>query len=351
MSSKNTQKNNERVCLGETVSEICSMVGRRKNQEDAHIVTQLPSGIKLFAIFDGHGCKLISKFASENIEFIFRELQPGFAPEEVTRGIQQLENELFIEAGINPTNTTICNCRADLKNLSILPEDTDLLNYTGTNNRFKMNHLSSMMKCGILEQKRDYPETTDTDIFIRRELCLKSGSTAIIAILDANRLVVASIGDSQGILVKHNHDEDQLIAVDLQNRLHRFNDEKESTRAKLAGNPPSFYNGSLRVGGLNVSRSICDFQSKMVPGIPQNEQPICSMPEISEIELNPDHDVAIILACDGIFENKNSQEVVDLLYNGLNDEDYSKSMENVLDKCYKDGSNDNMTMIFTKLNR
>ena len=110
----------------------------------------------MFAVFDGHGSNIISNYVSDNIAFIFRELTPGFAPEAITHGIQQLEKELFIEAGINPVDFSICNCRDTLKNMSILPYEVDLLEKFKNKGVFQTNRLNTDMKMCLLEQKRDW---------------------------------------------------------------------------------------------------------------------------------------------------------------------------------------------------
>ena len=41
------------------------MQGWRKSQEDAHIAQELPGGVNIYGVFDGHGGKEVSIFVKE----------------------------------------------------------------------------------------------------------------------------------------------------------------------------------------------------------------------------------------------------------------------------------------------
>ncbi len=64
---------------------------------------------------------------------------------------------------------------------------------------------------------------------------------------------------------------------------------------------------------MNLSRSIGDLKYKREKFLKPHEQPITAFPEIRKRELTKNCDF-LILACDGIWEGKSSQEVVDYVY-------------------------------------
>ena len=66
-------------------------------------------------------------------------------------------------------------------------------------------------------------------------------------------------------------------------------------------------------GNLNLSRALGDMKHKRVPGMKPEEQPITAYPEIKARVITKDCDF-LILACDGIWELKSSQDVVDFVY-------------------------------------
>lgn len=66
-------------------------------------------------------------------------------------------------------------------------------------------------------------------------------------------------------------------------------------------------------GNLNLSRSIGDLRYKKNKDLTPQEHPVTAFPEIKKVARSPEHDF-VILACDGIWEAKSSQDVVDFVY-------------------------------------
>lgn len=66
-------------------------------------------------------------------------------------------------------------------------------------------------------------------------------------------------------------------------------------------------------GGLNLSRAIGDHSYKQNPTLPPEEQMISPLPSVEHIVLNPSKDKFVVLACDGIWNSMNSQEVIDFV--------------------------------------
>jgi len=110
-------------------------------------------------------------------------------------------------------------------------------------------------------------------------------------------------------------------------------------------------------GGLNLSRAIGDHAYKKNESLSLPEQMISPQPDIKTLEINPDTDKWMILACDGIWNFMSSQEVVDYINPKIDntpEEKYSSICEELFDHCLApdtmgDGTGcDNMTAVIVK---
>ena len=67
LGTPNTEKESETGSSDQTRWGATSMQGWRKSQEDAHIArTDLPDGVSVFGVFDGHGGKEVSIWVKEH---------------------------------------------------------------------------------------------------------------------------------------------------------------------------------------------------------------------------------------------------------------------------------------------
>ena len=92
---------------------------------------------------------------------------------------------------------------------------------------------------------------------------------------------------------------------------HKPEDDPERERINKAGGrvtPDGRVNG-----GLNLSRAIGDHAYKTNKMLPLTEQMISPVPDVRKLTINPETDSFIFLACDGIWNSLNSQEVVDFI--------------------------------------
>ena len=92
---------------------------------------------------------------------------------------------------------------------------------------------------------------------------------------------------------------------------HKPTQKKERERIYKAG---STVNSEGRIdGNLNLSRAIGDVVHKKTAKLSLQEQAITSFPDIKTHQLSNKTDFAI-LGCDGIWETKTSQQIVDYIY-------------------------------------
>lgn len=119
-----------------------------------------------------------------------------------------------------------------------------------------------------------------------------SGCTAVVALLVGQKhLYVANAGDSRCVVCRDGK------AVDMSED-HKPEDDIERTRIEKAGGTIS-KDGRVN-NGLNLSRAIGDHSYKMNETLPLSEQMITSAPDIRYLELDPQRDKFMVLACDGL---------------------------------------------------
>ena len=183
------------------------------------------------------------------------------------------------------------------------------------------------------------------------EVGYDSGTTAIVALLKKDRLVVANVGDSRCVLCRNG------VAIDMSVD-HKPDDDKELKRIENAGGKVTS-DGRVN-GGLNLSRALGDHRYKGKSDLGADEQQITAFPDVKETEIT-EADKFVVLACDGIWNVLTSQEVVDFVSERLekqSDSDtvsLSKISEELLDRCLAgdtsgDGTGcDNMTAIIVLL--
>ncbi|KAF7488466.1 Putative protein phosphatase [Sarcoptes scabiei] len=176
----------------------------------------------------------------------------------------------------------------------------------------------------------------------------ESGSTAIVAIIRANTVYVGNIGDSRCVISRNGK------AIDL-SQDHKPEDKIEKDRILNAG--AEIIDGRVN-GGLNLSRAFGDHIYKTKEDLSDREQMIVALPDIETFEIDWDSDQFLFLACDGIWNSMNSQEVVDFINERLRDD---KSLKEICEELFKaclapntngDGSGcDNMTCILIQLHK
>ncbi|PWA82458.1 protein phosphatase 2C family protein [Artemisia annua] len=173
----------------------------------------------------------------------------------------------------------------------------------------------------------------------------KSGSTACVAIIRNNQLVVANSGDSRCVLSRkgqaHNLSKD-----------HKPDLESEKERIVKAG---GFIHGGRVNGSLNLTRAIGDMEMKKEKSLPAEKQILTANPDINIVELCEDDDF-LVLACDGIWDCMSSQQLVDFVLEQLKTESkLSTVCEKVFDRCLAPTSGgegcDNMTMILVQFKK
>ncbi|KAM3277606.1 hypothetical protein ACQJBY_045483 [Aegilops geniculata] len=305
---------------------LASMQGWRTTMEDAHTaIPQLDERTSFFAVFDGHGGKAVAKFCAKHLHMQF------------------LRSAAY--------------CSGDLASSArkaFLRMDEMMKGQRGWRELAELGEKGPKFT-GMLESIIWSPKAGDADKLgdgwhseegphsdFSGPTC---GSTACVAIIRNDQLVVANAGDSRCVISRKGRAHDM-------SRDHKPELQSEKERIENAGG----YIVAGRVNGsLNLTRAIGDMEMKENKLLPAEKQTVSAEPEVNTVTLSED-DEFIVLACDGIWDCMSSQQVVDFVHEKLKTEDsLSAVCEKVLDRCLAPESGgegcDNMTMILVVLKK
>ena len=227
------------------------------------------SGDSLFAVFDGHGGSAVARFCADNFPSVLlsdTEFQGGNAGEGLRRTYLKLDEML-----------------QDPSNLAKLKKYSTPSNYNGG-------------ETPPLSRLR-----------VPSNPAFNAGCTAVVVHIDSNTVTIANSGDSRAVLCRNG------TAVDLTVD-HKVTLESEIERIAAAGG--MVLNGRVN-GSLNLTRAIGDLAFKSDSSLAPEHQVITANPDLRTVELDPESDDFIVIACDGLWEVMTSQEVVDYVSHGL----------------------------------
>ncbi|XP_031269914.1 probable protein phosphatase 2C 60 isoform X1 [Pistacia vera] len=305
---------------------VSSMQGWRATMEDAHAAyPDLDDCTSFFGVYDGHGGKAVSKFCAKYLHQ------------------QVLKHEAY-SAGDIGTSAQKAFLRMDemmrgqrgWRELAVLGD--------------KMDKFSGMIE-GLIWSPRSSEVKDHFDDWTSEEGPHSDfhgpncGSTACVAIIRNQQLVVANAGDSRCVLSRKGQ------AYNL-SKDHKPDLEVERDRILKAG---GFIQVGRVNGSLNLARAIGDVEFKLNKALPAEKQIVTANPDITTIELCDD-DEFLVLACDGIWDCLSSQQLVDYVRDQLATETkLSTICERVFEKCLAPVAGgegcDNMTMILVQFKK
>lgn len=207
-------------------------------------------------------------------------------------------------------------------------------------NRLHLNFLNELSAMGN-------PKLALRNAYLRTDEQLKTagfadstGSTAVTAFIQGDKLYIANAGDARGVLVRGN----QAIRL---TRDHKATDPQEQERIRRMGG--SADGGYVNLPGVRygvaVSRALGDLELKRV---------VSAEPDINEITLGP-QDQYLILACDGVWDVLNDQEAADLIKNETDPQRAAEILKSAALAPWeygltgRRGSGDNITAIVVKI--
>lgn len=166
---------------------------------------------------------------------------------------------------------------------------------------FELDKMIDEVKVQILK-KINFPGQAET----------VAGCTATVLLVTPTELICANAGDSRTVLSS------KKTAIEMSHD-HKPDHAKEKERIEKAGG----YVDNGRVNGnLAVSRAIGDLFFKRTENVSQPEMAVSAMPDFEVRKRDKQSDEFIVLACDGIWDCKSSQEFVDIVHNVIYKDDF-----------------------------
>jgi serine/threonine protein phosphatase PrpC len=297
-----------------------------------------------FAVLDGHGGDYVASYLAENLPHI-------------------LVNEVTLATAQNTTPETIV-------------EDAE------TTVHLLENLLTKV--CATAEKRLAEDPYLKIEVLKSGSFSAphdSSGSTGTLCLVTSNYVAIANVGDSRAVRAHRDPSSTSptQIAARPMSRDHKFNIPEERARAVAAsavvsiiGDPSQYRNEDdiqyqvecpkYKGGGdkLRMSRSFGDFWLKNNKELPEDQQAVVAIPEIV-IHTRSTEDAFIVLACDGIFDVMNNDEVVNFIadkvgYNsfggpvgGATPNIVADSCYSLLEHCVQLGAYDNLSCIVIML--
>lgn len=207
--------------------------------------------------------------------------------------------------------------------------------FINKNSNYKISKSSSSNKyiCKIY----DHVQTNLTNYNLPSK---NTGSTALLTIFYTNKnFKVINLGDCRAITCNENN-----IAIPL-TKDHKPTSYDEYTRiTKLNGKIVYEKNDDPRINGMAVSRAFGDLDAK--PHVSHE-------PEIYDYSIQDNK--FIVMACDGLWDVLNNQDVVDFILSEMKSTNYKENYSSIKAKnnlayklvnlAYEKGSEDNITCI------
>ncbi|KAL2317189.1 hypothetical protein Fmac_031065 [Flemingia macrophylla] len=273
-----TLLNNSSECPRYGVTSVC---GRRRDMEDAVSVHPSFSArdekrFHFFAVFDGHGCSHVATMCKERLHEIVKE--------EVEKAEEDLDWEIMMKK---------CFGRMD--------EEVQ---------RWSKSKEAPTCRCEL-----------------QTPHCDAVGSTAVVAVVTPDKIVVANCGDSRAVLCRNN------VAVPLSDD-HKPDRADELVRIEAAGGRVIYWDGPRVLGVLAMSRAIGDNYLKPY---------VISEPEVTVTERS-EGDECLILGSDGLFDTVQNDTACKVVRMCLNAQKARDTAEDCSDKACSDAS-----ILLTKL--
>ncbi|XP_021746418.1 probable protein phosphatase 2C 60 [Chenopodium quinoa] len=306
---------------------LSSMQGWRTTMEDAHAAfPDLDDSTSFFGVYDGHGGKVVAKFCAK---FLHQQVlkSEAYSAGDLSTALQKSFFRM----------DEMMRGQRGWRELAVLGD--------------KINKFTGMIE-GLIWSPRAADGNGHDDDWAHEDgphsefSGPTSGSTACVAVIRENQLLVANAGDSRCVISRKGQ------AYNL-SRDHKPELDAEKERIMRAG---GFIHAGRVNGSLNLARAIGDMEFKQNKFLPVEKQIVTANPDINVVELCDDDDF-MVLACDGIWDCMSSQQLVDFVHEQLSTENkLSAICERVMDRCLAPSTAggegcDNMTMILVQFKK
>uniref|UniRef100_A0AAR5PKP8 PPM-type phosphatase domain-containing protein n=2 Tax=Dendroctonus ponderosae TaxID=77166 RepID=A0AAR5PKP8_DENPD len=339
--------------------------GRRPKMEDRFVINDNinNTGVALFAVFDGHGGEFAANYAKEKLihnlsskVVQIKNLIAGKPADPEYSGDKQEEKKKDPEKPTTPittgerrksfkrTSSTTDECIKGVKEIT----DNELLSKLDnmkpiTRDARPLKLTPSMKKVPITSyfdkfgtvnyEKLVTDEVLSADerlVEVAKKSLDVAGTTALIALLEDHKLIVANVGDSRGVMC-----DSRGNAIPLSFD-HKPQQMRERKRIKEAGGFVTF-NGVWRVAGiLATSRALGDYPLK-------DKKLVIANPDVLTFDLKDHKPKFLILASDGLWDIFSNEDAINFIKQRLSEPDYGA--KSITLQSYYRGSMDNITVI------
>lgn len=332
-----------------------AMQGWRRTMEDAHLaVLGVPTdpNLAVFGVFDGHGGSEVARFCQRYMAQEMQELESfgqGSIETSLIEVFHRVDEMLRDSRYAEELDQLKAKEPQDDEDKGEDQDGNSMDPFEMLKRVFHLKRLMGENANGAGEAgKLDADEATIVEPASER---VQAGCTAIVAVKKGNELYVANAGDSRGVLCRGG----KAVALSED---HKPAQETERRRIIAAGGFLSEIGGVCRVNGnLNLSRAIGDLKYKNNAELHPKDQIITAQPDIRKVTLVPE-DTFFVLACDGVWDVKTNQEVVDFVAERLAQNMAPQQVSSeLLDACIASDPKeargvgcDNMTVLVILLN-
>ncbi|KAM3962738.1 protein phosphatase 1L [Aphomia sociella] len=339
-----------------TLSAAYAIKGRRMHMEDRFIIHEdiNSTGISLFAIFDGHGGEFAANYAKDHlIQNLFNKIIELNAfkdgktistplkesPEEPKEESNiSVERKTSFKKSVSTADDTSKKEITDPDLLAQLSKARPIITREVRPSAKPIKNVSIPLSSYLDKGKINFGKLLTDEVLAADRLLVEAakrsmnvaGTTALIAIMEGNYLIVANVGDSRGVMCDSRGN---AIPVSFD---HKPQQVREQKRIEAAGGYIAF-NGVWRVAGiLATSRAMGDYPLK-------DKKFVIADPDILTFNLDDHKPMFLVLASDGLWDTFSNEEAVKFIKERLDEPDYGAKSLTL--QAYYRGSVDNITVL------
>ncbi|XP_033209840.1 protein phosphatase 1L [Belonocnema kinseyi] len=344
--------------------------GHRSHMEDRFVINEdiNNTGVSIFAVFDGHGGEFAANYARDNLipnisrkVVELKNIIAGKLPCSVRVTEEVKEKE---EKEEKPEPIPLERKKSFRKTVSTSLTDDCMKNAVGVTDPELLNKLDSLSrpitkevrpsrldenpppKIDVISyiegNKINYSRLLTDEVLAVDRLLVEAakknmdvaGTTALIALMEGDKLIVANVGDSRGVMCDA---KGNAIPLSFD---HKPQQQRERKRINKAGGLVTF-NGVWRVAGiLATSRALGDYPLK-------DKKLVIADPDILTFDLSDHNPMFLVLASDGLWDTFTNEEAVAFIKDRINEPHFGA--KSITLQSYYRGSLDNITVVVINL--
>ncbi|KAL6076711.1 mgpp2cl-1, protein phosphatase 2C-like protein 1 [Balamuthia mandrillaris] len=330
---------------------VASMQGYRTNMEDEHAVALENKNhprTSFFAVFDGHANLEAAQYCSQHLIPMINDSLSTVTRNGLKQSFVELDKKI-LEFNVGGGSTAVLAMLEDMDVEAELQEQNEEKEECARwlegecaeegcpfVHSYDKNFLQSEGKVDVRAWKLQHGLSQQHEQRSAKEAANTSKKK-----LGKYKLTIANVGDSRAVL--HCRSDATFVPLTLD---HVPTIPQEKKRIEHAG-------GTVRRArvdrSLAMSRALGDARYKQEDGLSLVEQRVSPLPDITVIDA--DEGDSLLLACDGIFENLSTKDVMSFLDKELQRDksDPADICSKLLDYALQAGSNDNMTAMLVLL--